>query len=258
MWVLMILTFDQNLFVQTTLDSGALTMLGGVTHTLLAPGQYRGVVFRESEDIGTFYVTADKASAVAQANIDLALLDPSAVINPLQAKSAPTGECGCAASLAARHATNSFVVNPQGYLVFHVSGGKGGYAVIVRKAEENKDTPLFDTRKLSQGDFFSASIIRPGEYSVENTLTKAKARIRVLYPRLQKTGYRPPRPMTFECDARAIQPEHSELQPGQGIHFRFAVPSRIKIELVKPDDGPGESLGPKNLGQRPIAVLKRK
>lgn len=252
------LTFDQNIFTQTALDSGALTMLGGVTHCLLEPGQYRGVVFRESEDIAAFYIDADKNSAVAQANIDLASLDPAVVISPRPVRSTVGGDCRCSGGSAVPPGgTNKFVVHPKGYLVFHVSAGAGGYSVIVRKAEEDPNTSLFDTRKLSKGDVFSAAIIRPGQYSIQNTLTKASARITVLYPKMGKTGYRPPKPITFECGSRGIEPQHVEVQPGQGIHFRFEVPSRIKIDLLKPDDGPGKPLGPKNLGQRLAAVTKK-
>ncbi len=48
------MTFDQNLFTQIGLDSGSLTMLGGVTHRFLEPGQYRGVVYRGKESLGNF------------------------------------------------------------------------------------------------------------------------------------------------------------------------------------------------------------
>lgn len=257
MWGLMLLTFDQNLFVQTTLDSGALTMLGGVTHSLLEPGQYRGVVFRESEDIATFYIDSDKNSPIAQANIDLAKLDPAVVVSPPQAKPTVNGNCGCSDSTVSSGSGNKFVVHPKGYLVFHVSAGKGGYGVIVRKAEEDPNTKLFDTRKLSEGDIFSASIIRPGQYSIENTLNKTTARVTVLYPRAGATAYRPPKPITFECGAHKIEPAEAEIQPGQGMHFRFKVHSRIRIHLVKPDDGPGERLGPKHLKHRRSPETKK-
>jgi len=252
------LTFDRNIFTQTTLDSGALTMLGGVTHCLLEPGQYRGIVFRESEDIAAFYIDADKNSAVAQANIDLASLDPAVVVSPRQMKSTVGGDCGCGGdSAVSPGGTNKFVLHPKGYLVFHVSAGAGGYSVIVRKAEEDPKTNLFDTRKLLEGDVFSGAIIRPGQYSIENTVTKATAGITVLYPKVGKTGYRPPKPITFECGSRGIEPQRAEVQPGQGIHFRFKAPSRIKIELLKPDDGSGKPLGPQNLGQRLAAITKK-
>lgn len=238
------LTFDRNLFTQTTLDSGALTMLGGVTHTLSEAGQYRGMVYRNSEGVGAFYIDCRKDSAVAQANIDLAGLDPTAIRTARSQGAGIAADCGCAGA-SASSAANTFTVHPKGYLVFHVSGGSGGYSVIVRKADEDPNTALFDTRKLSTGDIFSAAIIRPGVYSVKNALTTAEASITVLYPKRTAEAYRPPKPVTFECGSRGIEPRNSELQPGQGIHFHFAAPSRITIELVKPDDGPDRPLAPR-------------
>jgi len=71
------MTFDKNLFTQVGLDSGSLTMLGGVTHRFLEPGQYRGVVYQGKEILGGFYISVDKDSAAAQANIDLAAFEGS-------------------------------------------------------------------------------------------------------------------------------------------------------------------------------------
>ena len=249
------LTFDQNLFTQTSLDSGALNMLGALTHSLSEAGQYRGAVYRGTENIGAFYVVADKNSPVAQANVDLATLDPSIIYAPSLSVDGQSSGCSCDQQGASAK-TTQFVVNPKGYVVFHVSAGPGGYAVMVRKAEEDPRTKIYDSRKLSEGDIFSAAIIRPGTYSVENDLTKAKGQLTVAYPRVGKTAYRPPKPIDFHCSASAIEPVKAELQPGQGIHFHFTVPSRIKIDLLKADDGPGKSLGPTITGWQKAALPK--
>lgn len=249
------LTFDQNLFTQFSLDSGGLTMLGGVTHALPEPGSYRGVVYRGTDRLATFYVNADKNSAVAQANIDLSRLDPSTVIapTPIRTTAAQVSEC-CGGSEDGAGHDSTFVVNPKGYVVFHVSAGTGGYNVILRKAEEDPKTSVFDSRKLSEGDIFSIAIIRPGMYSLQNTLTRAEGRITVAYPRLGETAYRPPNPVSCECTADGFQPHYLDLKPGQGVHFHFKVPSRIKIDLSKPDDGPGKRFGPATAGWRKSAL----
>jgi hypothetical protein len=235
------LTFDQNLFTQTGLDSGALNMLGALTHSLSEPGDYRGSVHRGSENIAAFYIVADKNSPVAQANIDLSTLDPSVIKAPSHHLDDQGPRC-CGDSHSGT--TTQFTVNPKGFLVFHVSAGAGGYAVMVRKAAEDPNTTIFNSRELSEGDVFSASIIRPGTYSVENVLTNAKGQIIVAYPRRGETAYRPPGPIVFHCSANEIEPERADLQPGQGINFHFKVRSRIKIELLRADDGPGTPLGP--------------
>jgi hypothetical protein len=247
------LTFDQNLFTQTGLDSGALNMLGVVTHSLSEPGHYRGSVYRGSENIAAFYILADKNSPVAQANIDLSTLDPSIIDAPSRGIDDQGPGC-CGDSHGST--TTQFTVNPKGYVVFHVSAGAGGYAVMVRRATEDPNAKIFDSRELSEGDVFSASIIRPGTYSVENVLTNAKGQVIVAYPRRGETAYRPPRPVVLHCSANEIEPERADLQPGQGIIFQFKVRSRIKIELLRADDGPGTPLGPATRGWKK-ATLSR-
>ncbi|MGB8478336.1 MAG: hypothetical protein WCE63_05795 [Acidobacteriaceae bacterium] len=229
------MTFDQNLFTQVGLDSGSLTMLGGVTHRFLEAGQYRGVVYRGGESIGKFYINVDKNSPIAQANIDLAAFDTTL---PAQATTATDTTCGCQGE--STKAETAFEVNPKGYAVFHVSAGAGGYAVRASKAAEDpKQQNQFDSRELKCEDIFSAVILRPGTYSVSNGLNaKAKGKITVGYPKIGKTAYRPPSPARIVCSQGGFEPANVELQPGQAVLFQADAPSRITLELVKADDGP--------------------
>ena len=229
------MTFDQNLFTQIGLDSGALTMLGGVTHRFLEAGQYRGVVYRGGESIGKFYVNVDKNSPVAQANIDLAAFDTSL---PAPTTTTTGTTCGCQGEGA--KAETTFEVNPKGYAVFHVSAGAGGYAVRVSKAAEDpKQQNQFDSRELNCEDIFSAFILRPGTYAASNGLNaKAKGKITVSYPKIGKTAYRPPGPAKVVSSEGGFEPGTVELQPGQAVLFHATAPSRITVELVKADDGP--------------------
>ena len=231
------LTFDKNLFTQMGLDSGALTMLGGVTHRFLQPGQYRGVVYRGTENIAGFYINVDKNSPVAQANIDLASFEST---TPASGTATSVGGgCGCKGGSA--QPETKFELNPKGYAVFHVSKGSGGYAVRVGKAvEDPKEQNQFDSRELKAEDIFSAVILRPGTYSVTNALSKAKGEITVKYPNIGKNPYLPPNPIRIEC-AERFEPNKIELQPGQAAVFGCKVPSRIRVELLKEDNGPGRA-----------------
>ena len=92
--------FDRNMFTQIGLDSGSLTILGAVIHSFGEPGEYRGSAAREG-DQAVFFITVDKNSPVAQANIDLATL-----AKPEQ----PSKEC-----CESEEARNRFSVNPKGY-----------------------------------------------------------------------------------------------------------------------------------------------
>jgi hypothetical protein len=229
------MTFDRNLFSQIGLDSGSLTMLGAVTHSFREPGEYRGTVDTGEGGRAVFYISVDKDSPAAQVNIDLA-----ALAQP----SEKDIKCGCEGS------QNRFSVNPKGYAVFHVSRGAGGYHVHVRRAREKADEKVFDSRQLDDGDIFSAVILRPGTYSAVNAHTKARAEIVVPYPHAGETPYRPPAPVRVQAARGYFEPRCIELQPGQGLLFECKTPSRIQIELEKPDDGPGSPQEPGTRGWR--------
>jgi hypothetical protein len=220
------------MFTQIGLDSGSLTMLGSVIHSFGEPGEYRGSVHGEGEQV-VFYVTVDKNSPVAQVNIDLATL-----ARPTD----PAKEC-----CEEEGTRNRFSVNPKGYALFHVSQGPGGFYVHVRKAEENRGEKIFDSRSLGEGDIFSAVLLRPGTYSVANTLTDARAEVVISYPQVGKTPYRPPGPVRVQVTKGAFEPRSIRLSPAQALLFDCHTEARIRIELEKPDDGPG----------RPRRVTKR-
>jgi hypothetical protein len=218
------LFIDPNI-AQTGLDSGALTMLGAVVHRFEEPGEYRGTVRRGDAIDKVFYLSVDKESPVGAANIDLSRLAGSL---PQQ-----NADDKCCCSEEAR-----FSVNPRGYALFHVSGGRGGYSVNLRRADPSEKTPVFNSSALDGGAIFSARILRPGTYSVTNALGKTRAELTVSYPPKAFSGYRPPEPLRVEVTARNFQPKKVKLMPAQGLIFECRTPSRIVIELLKSDDGP--------------------
>ena len=226
-------SFEPTFFTQIGLDSGALTMLGAVVHSFAEAGEYRGSVHRGEDTEATFIISVDSASALAQATVDLAqLTDPH-----------PKG-CDCGAN----HGTR-FAVHPRGFAVFCVSGGSGGYWVNVRRAEEDPELPAYDSRQLHQGDTFSAVIVRPGRYALRNELSEAYAEVTVPYPTIGKTAFRPPAPLDVDC-GKTIEPREIPLHPTQGLNLRILEPARVRIELLEPNDGPGD-------GPRPRAGWKK-
>jgi hypothetical protein len=226
---------DRNLFTQIGLDSGALTMLGAVVHTFGEPGEYRGTVRKEKSGKGVFYISVDKNSAVAQVDVDLAALAAGA-------GSSSAEGCGCGGGTDAKGCTcgggRRFTVNPRGYVVFRVGAGSGGYNVHVRKASEADTTPTFDSCKLGDGAIFSGTLLRPGKYTVSNALGAGRAEVTVSYPVRTKTAYRPPEPVHVRVTEKGFDRDVIALKPAQGMIFECAAPSRIKIDLVTPDDGP--------------------
>jgi hypothetical protein len=94
---------------------------------------------------------------------------------------------------------------------------------------------------LGEDDLFSVTMVRPGTYTVANTVTRAEGSVTVAYPTIGEAPYRPPEPASVVCRADGFDPPSVDLQPAQGLIFRFEVPSRIVIALAQPDDGPAPS-----------------
>ncbi|MFX0201159.1 MAG: hypothetical protein ACFFCW_34005 [Candidatus Hodarchaeota archaeon] len=229
-----------HIFTQTGLDSGSLTMLGAVIHKFPESGEYMGTILRENKDVGSFRLSVDKDCPAMQVDIDLAALYRSA---------RERNRC---------ESSGRFVVNPNGYVVFYVSHGPGGYAVTVGTiGEKGEAKQLFDSRKLRQGDMFAVTMIRPGIYSVTNVNTGAKGEIVVAYPKVGKVAYRPPNPASIECTEKAFTPDKIKIEPAQGQVYVFKTLSRIKIALIKADEGPSEKRRQKISGQKKKVTSQR-
>jgi hypothetical protein len=217
------LSLDSEL-ARVGLDSGALTLLGAVAQRFETPGQYRGTVRRGDAIKRVFYLSVEKESPVAAAAIDLA---------ELAGTGAQADDDGCC-----REQEPRFSVNPRGYVVFHVSRGRGEYWVNLRRADPDEQTPVFNSTRLEGGAVFSARILRPGCYSVTNELSAGRAEVVVGYPPKPFSGYRPPEPFRVEVTERGIRPERIELQPAQGLIFDCHASARIVIALDRADDRP--------------------
>jgi hypothetical protein len=228
-------TLDPNLYTQIGLDSASLTMLGTIVHQLSQPGVYRGALHHGADVKAIFFITADNNSPVAQVTIDLAGLEKAQSGAP---SSEGDGSCGCTQG-SNDPSGQRYTVNPRGYVQFHVKSGQGGYYVHLRGIEATENDRGYDTRTLQNGDAFTAMILRPGTYSIHNTLTKAAAEVVVHYPKVGNKPYIPPLPVRIECTAGGFDTEgRINLGVGQGLIFHARTDSRIEIKLEKPDDGP--------------------
>lgn len=219
---------DPNI-IQVGLDSGALTMLGAIVQRFEVPGHYRGTVRRGHAAERIFYVSVDKESPVAAADIDLAQFTES------QPRHAGAVERCCPEKVETQ-----FSVNPRGYVLFRVSRGKGGYSVTLRRAVDDDKITAFDSTVLDDGAVFSARILRPGRYVVSNTLGRTRAQLTVAYPPKAFSGYRPPDPERIEVTKKGFNPGKIALKTAQGAIFECRTPARIVIQLEEADDGSGK------------------
>jgi hypothetical protein len=211
---------NRYLFTQVGLDSGALTSLGTTLHNFAEPGRYQINVWQGERLAGSVHLKVDAACPATQANIDLATVNRQ-----------DTPCCGDAGT--------PLLVNPKGYAVFHVGSGPGGYAVTAGRVDQERPAKAFDSRELREGDMFAATILRPGIYEVENVRARTKARLTVAYPRVSKERYVPQQPLSIACAKEGFEPKAIEAQAAQSLVFHIKTPTRLKITLVKPDDGPG-------------------
>lgn len=214
-------------FSQVNLDSASLTMLTSVVHKIAEPGIYDGAIQRWSDTAGRFRIAVSDLppercaiESNSQVNIDLKSLDLP-VANHIESQ-----------------VKNCFQVKTGGYVVFHLSNGAGGYAVELRKTgRESKGKIVFDSRKLNENDLFVATPLRPGTYDITNVETKKKAELVVAYPEIGQIP-KQPQATKVECNQNAIIPKKIKINPTESLLFSFNGPSRIKIDLVKPEDRP--------------------
>jgi hypothetical protein len=219
---------NRELFSQVEIDSGSLSMLSTIVHRFSEPGEYEGIVTKGDRGVVArrFTITvAGGSSTATQADSSGA---------GAQHDSAQPGQVKI--DLKNTTTPDRFVLNAGGYAVFYVSAGPGGYVVQVSKlGKDNASVTAFDSRELKEGDILSATVIRPGTYSITNSLNNAKAELVVNYPEPGKMQLSP-RPVSIECTSNQIMPDKLRIDPMQGLVFTFKTTSRIKINLINPED----------------------
>jgi hypothetical protein len=216
---------NRQLLEQTTWDSGAPSGTAAVAHRFRSPGSYFATALLEDQVVGELELTVLErpGGAEAEGPPRSAEVDLGWVRRAMRERLHP-GE------------GERSLVAQDGHVLFCNTGQATGYAVTVTRPEGQE--AVFDTRQLGEDDLFSVTMVRPGRYSVTNTLTGAEGGVTVAYPTVGERPYRPPDPASVVCNAGGFEPPSVDLQPAQGLIFRFEVPSRIVITLVEPDDGP--------------------
>jgi hypothetical protein len=238
------------IFEQIGSDSGSLNVLSSIIHKFSESGQYYGFLYKGRENIGKFgilvkdinliknskndkinherIVNSDndcqcnkKENTQSEINIDLYKIDTSILGNSLHEQ--------------------EFEVVVEGYALFYISRGSGGYYLKIYKAGDKGSgggetlPPIFDSQNLGNTDFFTATILRPGTYTVTDIISGGKANLTVLYPQIGKIPKRP-EPLKIKCTKNIMIPSDIRIHPTQSLVFSFEAKSRIKIELVKPED----------------------
>jgi hypothetical protein len=217
------------IFNQTNFDSGSLSGLGAVVHQITTPGNHRVTMFQGDKVFQSVPLLVRPQAAVGVAAAAL----PTGLHVNLGDFVAKTGQLGTPTSLP------NLEIPAQGYMLFQAPTGTMGFAVQLASADTPNQPPSFDSRQLRQTDLFTTTLLRPGRYSLTNTLTNATGEIRVEYPVIGNTPYTPPDPMDIQVTDQGFQPNSVQLKPAQGLIFHIGnVNARIQITLTEPDDGP--------------------
>ena len=229
---------NRNFLEQTSFDSGVPYGLGAVVHNFKEPGEYE-VAFAQDEQVveRVQLVVAEEPAAAAQRGTT-----PS--------EEPGEGPLPEQLSIQLSEARRSIMASPvgemkrpyrlraAGYVSFTTQRREDAAAIVVRRAGRGGEAKAFDSRRLRTDDIFAVTLARPGTYALKNVLTGSAGKITVAYPTVGKKPYRPPAAITVHCTESGFKPDYVELKPAQGIIFRFNAPSRVTIDLVKPDDGP--------------------
>ncbi len=212
---------NREVFSTIDLDSGSLSVLTSVVHRLRRAGIYEVAVLRGDRGIRTVRLEVDEQAGEEAITLDLAAPEPGAL-----------------------------AVRTGGHI--QMAGSRGaGYAVVITALQERGRELEFDSRRLDNGDFFAAAILRPGVYSLRNSESGGEARVTVAYPEAGRQPYQPPEPLRVTVARGTFNDTTIDLRPAQGLVCICNDPSRLVLNLVQPYDRDGEPKRPRATWRRP-------
>lgn len=217
-------------------DSGALTGLSAVVHRFDA-GTYTATVLRDDRSVQEARMAVEPPEAAAAGRAGAT--GPSAGTEP-HLDLTQLSSLGAQADQVVQTVLQPAAL---GYALIHALAGDRGHAVALRAQVDAPTSAVpsgteFDSRELGPGDVFATVMLRPGRYTIANTLAGSEGTLTVSYPVVTGTPYQPPDPATVECTETGFAPGSLGLQPAQGLIVHIGTRARITITLVTPDDGP--------------------
>jgi hypothetical protein len=240
---------NRYLFTETSVDSGAVNVLGTLVHPFPEGGEYVIEVSRGDELLGSrLLVVSDDYHAI-QADVDLSTFGSTSRLDEA---------CGCKGACGCEDQHYS-CIRVGGFAVFHVGRGPGGYRVVVDALDDRRDPPgyddgedtvadapthQFDSTVLTEDDTFAAVLMRPGTYVMRNLETEAEGSVTVAYPDPDRGRGVRRESVTVRCTDGGFEPKSVDLHPAQGLVFRIEGPSRVEIELVEPHERATDDGGP--------------
>jgi hypothetical protein len=231
---------NRQLFELVNFDSAVPGGSATVVHRFTAEGQYVLSLLREDRVVETRSLTLSPSETRG----DSRGTSPRAHVATAETVTIDLRDSQPSPGLP-RHARppSRLTLPAGGYAAFTGPPGVVNRAVVrsVDAAGEQQDV-VFDTAELGPDDFFAVTLVRPGTYAMRNALGAQTGRIVVTYPVVGAVPYRPADPVAVDVADSGFEPEAVTIGPGQGIIFRVGTRSRVTVDLVEPDDGPGETV----------------
>ena len=196
--------FNRRILTTTETSSGGLNVAGMALHRFREPGEYQIRVLLDDREQGRCFLTVDEKSAASDVHVDLSAFEPGDDERP------------------------TYVINPNGFVVFHVSGSRSGYVVVATRMTEAGTETVFDSRRLAEGDAFIARLLQPGVYAMSNGETGAEGRLVVGSRPDDEAITRRREPATVAV-ADSFEPDTVEVVAAQEVVFEVRTEARIEI-----------------------------
>ncbi len=209
---------NRYLLEQTRHDSADLVQPDFVVHPCTTTDAHQLDLYRYGKLITSVMVEVDPDCPDQQLSIDLASLE----------KPAKKDDCCC------EDKAGPYRVGKDGYVLFYVGSGAGGFSVKMNALDNQQDSASFDSQHLYQGDLFGTTLLRPGQYQL--VIHDADIALPLFVEAIKpgKTPYRPPDALHLEI-AELRQRKELRLQQAQGIVIRAEKANRIVISFADQD-----------------------
>jgi hypothetical protein len=244
-------TLNRAMFEVTSFDSATPAGAAAVVHRFKAPGQYvvqlhNGGRVVDHRVLSVQGAGGAEAEAAAHGPASLSALPASSALRSPDGVLVDVGDAQPRPGRPAPPRRPGRISMTEGdYASFTAAPGRGARAVVRRAGgAEGEEKVEFDTETLGAEDVFAVTLVRPGTYSLRDTIQKSEGRIVVTYPVIGDTPYRPADPVEIRAAGAGFSPDSVTLGPGQGLIVRIENASRITVDLVKPDEGPHGRSGP--------------
>src|SRR5512145_276162 len=135
---------NRYLLEQTRHDSGEMIQTDFVVHPCTIAGRHQVDVFRHGKQVGSIMLDVDAQCPDKQVSVDLAALEQ---------RPEKKGDCCC------DDKQPGYRVDKDGYVLFYVGSGSGGYSVRSYALGGKQDNALFDSQRLQKGDLFGTTLL---------------------------------------------------------------------------------------------------